>query len=122
MARSPAEIVNIYNLVMWNEMRPELVREICADPIIRHYSGKRVELSHQDQIDRVEEFRDHGMVFERVVQFDEGEFVAWVWNCTSTNDEHQSKDAEDDELHNSRFMLSYNRKASMPTNAHPWEL
>ena len=89
MARSPTEVVNTYNLVMWNEMRPELVPEICADPLIRHYSGKRVELSHQDQIDRVEEFRDHGMVFERVVQFSEGEFVTWVWNCTSTIDDRR---------------------------------
>ena len=77
------ELVDTYNLVVWNEMRPELLPEICADPLVRHYSGRRVELSIQEQIDRVEEYRDHGMVFERVLQFGNGEYVTWVWNCTS---------------------------------------
>jgi len=87
MSRSAVEVVDLYNFELWNRMRPELLSEICADPLVRHYAGKRVELSHTEQVARVEAFREQGMVFERVLQFSEGELVTWVWNCTSDRDD-----------------------------------
>ena len=86
MGRSATEVVNAYNLELWNHMRPELIEELCADPLVRHYIGKRVELSHEEQIERVEALRERGLTFERVLQFSEGEFVTWVWNCTNEQD------------------------------------
>ena len=86
MSNSATEVVNAYNFELWNHMRPELIPELCADPLIRHYWGKRVELSHQEQIARVEAQRGRGLVFERVLQFSDGEYVTWVWNCTNDKD------------------------------------
>ena len=37
-----------------NEGNVELVRELCADPLIRHDPGKETPLSHQEQIDRMQ--------------------------------------------------------------------
>jgi len=85
MRRSATEIVDTYNRVVWNEMRPELIPDLCAEPMIRHYSGKRVEFSHAEQMARVESFRERGFSFERVVQFADAEFVTWVWNCKSAD-------------------------------------
>ena len=53
MSRSAVEVVDLYNFELWNRMRPELLSEICADPLVRHYAGKRVELSHTEQVARV---------------------------------------------------------------------
>ena len=86
MSRSASEVVNAYDLVLWCHMRPELITEICADPLVRRCIGKRVELSHEEQMERVEAFRGRGLFFERVLQFSEGGFVTWVWNCSNAQD------------------------------------
>ena len=51
---SAREIVRIYNEVLWNEMRTDLVAKICANPMVWHDPNKSTTLSHQEQIDRIE--------------------------------------------------------------------
>jgi len=58
MSQSAVEVVDLRDFELWNRMRPERVSEICADPLVRHYAGKRVELAPAEQIARVEAFRD----------------------------------------------------------------
>lgn len=61
----------------------ELVRELCADPIIRHDPGGENPLSHQDQIDRLEIGKQLGIKIDRVVTHANDEWVTSVWNMYS---------------------------------------
>lgn len=51
--RTPRELIQLYTDEIWNKGNAELIREICADPMIRHEAGKVIELSHDQQVDRV---------------------------------------------------------------------
>ena len=67
-----------------NQGNLELVRELCADPIIRHDpGGKETPLSHQDQIDRLKIGMDMGIKIDRVVTHANDEWVTSVWNMYS---------------------------------------
>jgi len=57
MSRSAVEVVDLRDFELWNRMRPERVSEICADPLVRHDAGKRVELTPAEQIASGEAFR-----------------------------------------------------------------
>lgn len=81
MSMTAREIVYRYVHTLWDERRPELIYELCADPIVRHYSGKRVEMTHKEQIARIEGLADKKFKFEDVVWHDDGTFVTHVWNA-----------------------------------------
>ena len=68
----------------------ELVREICADPIVRHDpEGQTTELSHDDQIARLKMVReDLGIHIERILTLTDGPYVTSVWEITSAQDEN----------------------------------
>ena len=53
-SRTPVAVVRRYVNEIYHDARTDLVREICADPVIRHDPGRRIELSHDDQIARIE--------------------------------------------------------------------
>jgi hypothetical protein len=67
----------------------ELIREICADPIIRHDpEGKTTKLSHEEQIARVKMVReDFGGHIERIITHSDDTYVTSVWEITSDKDE-----------------------------------
>lgn len=73
-----------------NEGNYELVREICADPMVRHDpEGQTTELSHDDQIARLKMVReDLGIHITRVLTLCDGPYVTSVWEITSTTDEN----------------------------------
>ena len=68
-----------------NQGKLELIRELCADPIVRHDPGKRTELTHDEQIARVKFGLDEmGVHITRVVTHASEDMVTSVWNMTST--------------------------------------
>jgi hypothetical protein len=66
-----------------NQGNVELVRELCADPIIRHDPGSETQLSHQDQIDRLKLGMEMGIKIERVITHADDEWATSVWNMNS---------------------------------------
>lgn len=82
--RSPRELIELYWEEVWNRGNVELIREICADPMIRHYPGKSVTLDHDAQVERVRklvaEMQPH---FTHVALVADGDYASSVWNMTS---------------------------------------
>ena len=66
-----------------NQGNVELVRELCADPIVRHDPGGETALSHQDQIDRLKIGMEMGIKIERVITHADDERATSVWNMDS---------------------------------------
>lgn len=86
MSRRALDIVTDYVMKAWNEGRAELVRELCADPIIRHDPNSRVPLSHDEQEARIRHsYDDLKTVFENVVFYGDDEYVTLVWNVTGSD-------------------------------------
>jgi hypothetical protein len=69
-----------------NEGRFELIRELCADPIVRHDpDGKTTKLSHDEQIERVRMgVEKMGVTISRVVTCANETTATSVWNMTMT--------------------------------------
>jgi predicted SnoaL-like aldol condensation-catalyzing enzyme len=83
MTRSAREVVELYNLVVWNERNFDLAEELMGDSVIRHDVGESTVLSHKQAVDRI---IDHWDMFETirfdlnlVVAGDDGEHVAIVY-------------------------------------------
>ena len=53
--RSPRELIDLYWFEVWGKGDTDLLRQICSDPMVRHYPGKIVRLSLDDQVERVKE-------------------------------------------------------------------
>ena len=53
MHRSGIELINLYWEEVWNNGNLELIREICASPIVRHDANEVTSLTHDQQIARV---------------------------------------------------------------------
>jgi len=91
MSKSQAQILlERYWEEASNQGDYELIREICADPIIRHDpEGKTTELSHDEQIARVKMVReDVGIHIERLITHADDTYVTSVWEITSEKDEN----------------------------------
>lgn len=79
--RSPRELIELYWDEVWNNRRAELIREICADPIIRHDPGSVTALSVEDQIARVRQQSEKlEPCFTHEVLLADDTFVTSVWN------------------------------------------
>jgi len=82
------EVVELYNLVVWNERDFALAEELMGDKVIRHQVGQAVTLTHQQAVQRIVE---HWEMFDElrfdlnvVVAGDDGEHVAIVYQSTMT--------------------------------------
>jgi hypothetical protein len=72
-----------------NQGNVELVRELCADPITRHDPEKTTELTHDEQIARLQFGIDKmGVQISRVLVHANEEYATSVWNVSSTTDEN----------------------------------
>ncbi|MBU6373542.1 MAG: phosphotransferase [Alphaproteobacteria bacterium] len=81
MHRSPKELIELYWTEVWNNRNVELIRELCADPIVRHDPGSVTALSVDDQIARVRQQSEHAApFFEHEVLHADDRFVTSVWN------------------------------------------
>lgn len=83
MTRSAREVVEQYNLIVWNERDFALAEELIGHTVIRHDVGESTTLTHDEAVARVV---DHWAMFETirfdlqlVVAGDDGEHVAIVY-------------------------------------------
>jgi len=83
VSRSAREVVELYNLVVWNERDFALAEELMGDTVVRHEVGQAQILSHEQAVQRIV---DHWDMFETVrfdlnlvVAGDDGEHVAIVY-------------------------------------------
>jgi len=83
MTRTAREVVELYNLVVWNERNFDLADELMGDTVIRHEVGEAQTLSHEQAVQRVD---DNWALFDKlrfdhnlVVAGDDGEHVAIVY-------------------------------------------
>ena len=81
--RTAREVVELYNLVVWNERNFELAEELMGDTVIRHEVGEAPTLTHAQAVQRIV---DHWAMFDKlrfdlnlVVAGDDGEHVAIVY-------------------------------------------
>ena len=88
MTRTAREVVELYNLVVWNERDFALADELMGDTVIRHDVGEAQTLTHEQAVQRV---RDNWALFKSirfdlnlVVAGDDGEHVVIVWESPMT--------------------------------------
>jgi len=83
MGRTPLELIQMYWDRVYNEMEVELIREICADPIVRHDPLCVTSLSHEEQIERVLRTKPLRPYFTHQVLHADATHVTSVWNMVS---------------------------------------
>jgi hypothetical protein len=83
MTRTAREVVELYNLVVWNKRDFELAEELMGDTVIRNEVGGATTLTHEQAVQRI---LDNWAMFEKlrfdlmlVVAGDDGEHVAIVY-------------------------------------------
>jgi predicted SnoaL-like aldol condensation-catalyzing enzyme len=83
VTRTAREVVELYNLVVWNKRDFALAEELIGDTVIRHEVGEALTLTHQQAVQRIV---DHWAMFHKlrfdlnlVVAGDDGEHVAIVY-------------------------------------------
>ena len=87
-SRTAREVVELYNLVVWNKRDFALAEELIADTVTRHEVGEATRLTHEEAVNRI---IDHWAMFEAirfdlnlVVAGDDGEHVAIVYQSPMT--------------------------------------
>ncbi len=76
------EVVRRYCDEIYHEGKVEVIREICADPLVRHDPGTRRILSHQQQIDRISaDLPTWQPWFTAHVLAGDDEYVSLVWSA-----------------------------------------
>ncbi len=88
MTRSAREVVELYNLVVWNARDFALADELMGESVIRHDVGEAHTLTHEQAVKRIVDTWD---MFDKlrfdlnvVVAGDDGEHVAIVYESTMT--------------------------------------
>jgi predicted SnoaL-like aldol condensation-catalyzing enzyme len=88
MTRTAREVVELYNLVVWNDRDFALADELMGDTVIRHGVGEAKTLSHEQAVQRIV---DTWAMFDKlwfdlklVVAGDDGEHVAIVYESPMT--------------------------------------
>jgi predicted SnoaL-like aldol condensation-catalyzing enzyme len=86
--RTAREVVELYNLVVWNERDFALADELIGDSVTRHEVGEAALLTHEEAVNRI---TDHWAMFKTirfdlnlVVAGDDGEHVAIVYQSPMT--------------------------------------
>ena len=81
-------VVELYNLVVWNERNLDLADELLADTVIRHEVGGARTLTHAEAVQRVADMwrMADSLRFDLnvVIEGDDGEHVAIVYDSTIT--------------------------------------
>ena len=83
MTRTAREVVEQYNLVLWNERDFALADELMGGTVIRHEVGEAQTLSHDQAVQRIVDnwamFDELRFDLNLVVAGDDGEHVAIVY-------------------------------------------
>lgn len=86
--RSAREVVEQYNLVVWNQRDFALAEQLLGDTVIRHDVGESTTLTHEQAVARVvghwEMFESIHFDLNLVVAGDDGEHVAVVYQSPMT--------------------------------------
>jgi predicted SnoaL-like aldol condensation-catalyzing enzyme len=86
--RTAREVVELYNLVVWNERNLGLAEELLGDTVIRHEVGEARTLTHAQAVQRVADmlalFESLRFDLKIVVEGDDGEHVAIVYDSAMT--------------------------------------
>jgi predicted SnoaL-like aldol condensation-catalyzing enzyme len=84
--RTAREVVELYNLVVWNECNIELAEELLGDTVIRHEVGQARTLTHAEAVARVSDMwaQVESLHFDLniVIANEDGEHVAIVYDST----------------------------------------
>lgn len=79
---SSTSVVKRYVEEIYHHGAVELVREICSDPVVRHAPGKRTEISHDQQIARINaDLPQWQPWFSCEVLAGDDEYAALVWTA-----------------------------------------
>ncbi|MBJ7336169.1 nuclear transport factor 2 family protein [Mycolicibacterium sp.] len=91
--RTAREVVEAYNLELWNARRFELADELIADTMIRHDVGESQTLTRAEALKRVTdtwaEMDSLRFDLNIVIDGGDGEHVAMVWDSTMAKDDHE---------------------------------
>ncbi len=83
MTRTAREVVELYNLVVWNTRDFALAEELLGDTVTRHEVGEVHVLTHEEAVRRVvdtwEMFDDIRFDLNLIVAGDDGEHVGLVY-------------------------------------------
>jgi predicted SnoaL-like aldol condensation-catalyzing enzyme len=83
MTRTAREVVELYNLVVWNTKDVALAEELLGDTVTRHEVGEVHVLTHEEAVRRVvdtwEMFDDIRFDLNLIVVGDDGEHVGLVY-------------------------------------------
>jgi predicted SnoaL-like aldol condensation-catalyzing enzyme len=83
MTRTAREVVELYNLVVWNKRDFALAEELMGDSVTRHEVGEAHILTHREAVDRIvntwDMFDELRFDLNVVVADDDGEHVAIVY-------------------------------------------
>ena len=86
--RSAREVVELYNLVVWNERDFALADELMGETVIRHEVGEATTLTHEQAVQRIVDnwamFDELRFDLNLVVAGDDGEHVAIVYQSPMT--------------------------------------
>jgi predicted SnoaL-like aldol condensation-catalyzing enzyme len=86
--RTAREVVELYNLVVWNECNIDLAEELLADNVIRHEVGEAHTLTQAQAVQRVADvwqlFDSLRFDLDIVIEGDDGEHVGIVYDSTMT--------------------------------------
>jgi predicted SnoaL-like aldol condensation-catalyzing enzyme len=86
--RTAREVVELYNVVVWNECDLELAEELLGDSVIRHEVGEVRTLTHAQAVARVSDMwqQVESLHFDLnvVIADDDGEHVSIVYDSTIT--------------------------------------
>jgi hypothetical protein len=85
--RTPRELIELYVEEIWNKGNAELIREVCADPMVRHEAGKVLELNHDQQVERVRKTVAATQPrFTNLFVVADEDHVATIWKMTRTSE------------------------------------
>jgi len=84
--RTAREVVELYNLVVWNEHNLALAEELFADTVVRHEVGEVHTLTREQAVNRVKDvwqlFDELHFDLKIAIAGDDGEHVAIVYDST----------------------------------------
>jgi predicted SnoaL-like aldol condensation-catalyzing enzyme len=88
MSRTAPEVVELYNLVVWNKKDFALADELISDSVIRHDVGDSQTLTHEEAVTRIVDtwamFDELRFDLNLVVAGDDGEFVTIIYESPMT--------------------------------------
>jgi predicted SnoaL-like aldol condensation-catalyzing enzyme len=86
--RTAREVVELYNLVVWNEHNLALASELFADTVVRHEVGETHTLTREQAVKRVDDmwqlFDSLRFDLKIVIDGGDGQHVAIIYDSTMT--------------------------------------